>query len=157
SPGYPTQEELGQAEVFGRHVAGRTNGREYIPVEADKPPPLLYRFERFVLGRWFIENIYSRFFKADKKRCNACGVCIEQCPAGNITEGRGRRPVWGRSCLLCFTCEIQCPEEAVKWRLGWTLMRPFTIYNARTAARDRSVVCTRTDPKSWQRLARGEE
>ncbi|UCC61007.1 MAG: EFR1 family ferrodoxin [Dehalococcoidia bacterium] len=157
SPGYPTEEELSQAEEFGRHVAARVEGGEYIMAEADRPPPPIYRFERFALGRWFFRNIYSRLFKADREKCTACGVCIQLCPSGNIVEGRGRRPVWGRNCLLCFTCQVQCPEEAVIWRLGWTLMRPFTIYNARSAARDASVDCSRIDPKSWLRVARGEE
>jgi len=157
SPGHPTEEELGQAEEFGRQVAARVDGGEYVREEADRPPPPVYRFERLALGQWFVRNIYSRMFKADGKKCTACGLCVKLCPAGNIVEGRGRRPVWGRNCLLCYTCETQCPEEAVRWRLGWLLLRPFAIYNARRAARDPSLDHLRIDPRSGSTVARGEE
>jgi len=157
SPGHPTEEELGHAEEFGRRVAASVASGECIQAEVHRPPPPIYRFERFALGRWFVRNIYSRLFKADREKCTACGVCIQLCPSGNIVEGRGRRPVWGRNCLLCFTCEIQCPEEAVTWRVGWMLMRPFNIYNSRNAARDPSLDYVRIDPGTWSRVARGEE
>jgi len=157
SPGHPVDEELTGAETFGREVAAHAAGAEYTRPAFDRPPSFIYWFERFVTGRWLARNLYSRFFKADRKRCTSCGVCIELCPTENIVEGRGRRPVWGRNCMLCLTCESQCPEEAVSSPIGWPLFRPFMIYNTRNASRDPALDHVRIDPKAWSRVARGED
>ncbi len=153
SPGHPTEEELAQSEAFGREVAACVGGKSYFRPEDDRPPSMIYRLERFATGRWFARQVYSRLFRVDKNRCTSCGVCMELCPAGNITEGRGRRPVWGHDCLLCLTCELKCPEEAITSVISWPLFRPFMIYNTRCTARDPSIDHVRVDPKAWSRAA----
>ena len=50
-------------------------------------------------------------------RCNACGVCLEACPVGVVSEG----PIYviDRSrCLECGICAEICPEGAVEPSLG---------------------------------------
>ncbi len=155
SPGHPVEGDLAQSEAFGRGVAACVGGKSYVRPEDDNPPSMIYRLERFLTGRWFARQVYSRLFRVDKNRCTSCGVCMELCPAGNITEGRGRRPVWGRDCLLCLTCELKCPEEAIASPVSWPLFRPFMIYNTRCTARDPSIDHLRVDPKAWSRAASG--
>jgi flavodoxin/Pyruvate/2-oxoacid:ferredoxin oxidoreductase delta subunit len=156
SPGHPVAAELAGAERFGRDVAAHAEGKGYARPENDRPAPFIYRLERFLTGRWFARNVYSRLFRVNKGKCTACGVCIKLCPSGNITEGKGRRPVWGRDCLLCLTCELRCPEEAVTSPASWTLFRPFMIYNTRRAAREPSIDHVRIAPEDWSRVAARE-
>lgn len=136
SPDHPTAEELAQAEAFGREVAAHAAGQPYARPKDDQPPAMIYRLERFLANRWLGGQMYSRLFRVDAKSCNACGLCIELCPTGNITEGKGGRPVWGRNCLLCVTCEMKCPKDAITSPASWPLMRPFMIHNVRRASRD---------------------
>jgi len=149
SPGHPAAAELAGAERFGQDVAAHVGGKGYARPEDDRPAPFIYRLERFLTGRWFASNVFSRLFRVDKGKCNACGVCVRLCPNGNIAESRGGLPVWGRDCLLCLTCELRCPEEAVTSPANWTLFRPFMIYNTRQAAREPSVDHVRIDSKDW--------
>jgi len=135
SPDHPTAEELAQSEAFGREVAAHTAGQPYVRPEDDQLPSIVYRLERFLTNRWLARQVYSRLFRVNAENCNACGLCIELCPTGNITEGKGGSLVWGRNCLLCLTCEMKCPEDAITSPVSWPLFQPFAAYNVRQAAR----------------------
>ncbi len=139
SPDHPTAEELAEAEVFGQKVAARLAGREYTRPKDDEPPAAVYRLERFLVNRWLANQVYTRLFRVKAKECTACGLCMKLCPTGNITERRGGLPVWGRHCLLCLSCEMKCPTEAIVSPVSWPLFQPFTIYNVRQASRDPSL------------------
>lgn len=139
SPDHPTPTELSLAEDFGSQVAGRVAGKPYSLTEEDRPPTLIYRLERFLLNRWFVEQVWSRLIRVDKKSCNACDLCMKICPCANICLDKDGYPVWGRNCLLCQTCELKCPEDAITTPISWPLFRPFMIYNVRRASRDPSL------------------
>jgi len=136
SPDHPTPEELSQAENFGSQVAGNVAGKPYSLTEEDRPPTLVYRLERFFMNRWFVEQVYSRMIKVDKKSCDACGLCMKMCPRANISEDKDGYPVWGRNCLLCLTCELKCPKDAITTPVSWPLIRLLMIYNVRRASSD---------------------
>jgi flavodoxin/ferredoxin len=136
SPDHPTEEELAQAKVFGREVAARFAGKQYVRSKDDPPLPVVYRLERFLTNRWLARKVYSRLFRVDAESCTACGICVELCPTGNIAEGEDGRPVWGRDCLLCLTCEMKCPEDAIASPANWPLFHPFVTCNVRRAVRD---------------------
>lgn len=140
SPDHPTAEELTRSEGFGREVAARIAGQEYTRPKDDHPPAIVYRLERFLVNRWLVKQVYSRLFRVNGEKCTACGgLCIEQCPTGNITKGKEGRPVWGRDCLLCLNCEMLCPEDAITSPVSWPLFRPFIVYNVRQASQDPSL------------------
>ena len=139
SPDHPTAEELAQSEAFGREVAAHAAGQPYARPEDDQPPSMVYRLERFLTNRWLARQVYSRLFRVDAKKCTACGLCTKLCPTGNITEDKGGHPVWGRNCLLCLTCEMKCPQDAITSPVSWLLFQPFIIYNVRQASRDPSL------------------
>ena len=139
SPDHPTAEELAGAEVFGQEVAARAVGQEVARPEDDPPPGAIYRLERFALNRSFVTQVYSRLFRVNKDKCTACGLCIQDCPTGNITENQEGQPDWGRDCLLCLYCEMHCPEEAITSPASWPLFVPFYKYNVGHASRDLSL------------------
>lgn len=139
SPDHPTAEELAQAEAFGREVAAHVAGKPYIRPRDDHPPSMVYRLERFLTSRWVVRQIYSRLFRVDAKSCTACGLCVEVCPVGNIAADKDGRPIWGRNCLGCLTCEMRCPQEAITSPANWPVSRLFTAYNVCQASRDSSL------------------
>jgi NAD-dependent dihydropyrimidine dehydrogenase PreA subunit len=53
------------------------------------------------------------------------------------SRGQGWIPVWERNCLLCLTCEMKCPKDAITTPISW--IRPLMKYNVRHASRDPSL------------------
>jgi flavodoxin/ferredoxin len=139
SPDHPTVEELAQAEEFGGAVAARVAGKEYIEPEYDPSPAAIYRYERFMTNRWLVEQFYSRLFRLDRDKCTKCGLCIQECPTSNMAADSEGYPVWGRECLACLFCEMNCPEEAVTSAVSWPVFLPFMKYNVSAIARDPSL------------------
>ena len=45
--------------------------------------------------------------------CTACGLCLEACPVGVISEGDVYR-IDGGHCLECGRCAEFCPEDAIE-------------------------------------------
>ena len=46
--------------------------------------------------------------------CVQCGICVENCPTGNVVI-EGDRPTFGRTwCSGCSNCVIACPEKCLE-------------------------------------------
>lgn len=121
SPDRPSPSELREASSFGEGVAARVAGQPYARPPDEPRAPLIYRAERMLANRWFVEHFYSRLFRVDPSKCTACGLCMEVCPTANITKDSLGRPQWDRRCVACFSCEMKCPEDAITSALS----RPF--------------------------------
>jgi Pyruvate/2-oxoacid:ferredoxin oxidoreductase delta subunit/flavodoxin len=139
SPDHPMPEELSKAETFGKGIANNAVDKSCSWIDVDQAPTLVYRLERFLLNRWFVEHVYSRLFSVNKKSCNVCGLCMKTCPCANIDQDKDGYPIWGRKCLLCQMCELRCPQDAITSTVSWPIIRPFIFYNVRQASRDSSV------------------
>ena len=113
SPDRPSEHELLEAKTFGEAVAARAAGAPYDRPPLESKPPLIYRLERLLASRWLMEHFYSRLFRVDSSKCTACGLCVDICPTGNITRDPHGFPKWDRRCLVCLSCEMKCPEEAI--------------------------------------------
>jgi len=140
SPKHPTEEEFAQALSFGERMATNLiEKQDYLAMNDKKLVPLIYRLERFLTGRWLIEQIYNRLFYVSTKKCRSCGLCRKLCPTHNIGEDDKRQPTWGRNCLLCLTCEMKCPTGAITSPVSWPLFFPFMSYNVWRASKDSSI------------------
>ncbi len=53
------------------------------------------------------------FWSVDAGLCISCGLCVRQCPAGNIRMSGKGLPVYGEECVYCLRCFNYCPELAV--------------------------------------------
>jgi NAD-dependent dihydropyrimidine dehydrogenase PreA subunit len=136
---HPTAHELSQAESFGREVVACANGNTCTRLKDDQPPSIICRIERFFVNRWLVRHFYSRTFAVNKKDCNMSGVCITLCPVGNTVKGKDGYPAWGSNSLLCMTCEMKCPKDAIASAVDWLLFRPFLRHNVRQAYLDQSI------------------
>lgn len=140
SPNHPTPDELVGATAFGVDVARRAVEGELVEAKEQPKPPLVYRIERGMTSRWLVEQVYSRLFKVDPDRCNACGLCMDVCPTKNIERNKRGHPLWGRNCLYCLSCEMNCPQDAISSAISRPILRmlarPFLRYNVRHWARE---------------------
>ena len=121
SPDRPSETELLEARRFGEVLAERAAGSTHIRLPLEHKPPLIYRLERLLASRWLMQHFHSRLFYVDSDKCTACGLCMEVCPTRNITKDPHGLPLWDSRCLLCLTCEMKCPHEAITSALS----RPF--------------------------------
>lgn len=48
-------------------------------------------------------------------KCTGCETCVNICPASVYEMINGKSvPVRAKDCILCRTCEAQCPEGAIQ-------------------------------------------
>ena len=139
SPHHPQAKEVAQAEIFGREVTAYHASKPYVKPEYDASPAIIYRLERFLINRFMVRQMYSRLLWVHAEKGSACGLCMKLCPTRNISADSEGRPIWGRNCLLCFTCEMKCPLNAINSPITWRLFWPFMVYNTLRASRDPSL------------------
>lgn len=60
----------------------------------------------------YIPEMDKSFWTDDK--CNACRICEQICPNGNIVITEGK-PVWTHRCEQCLACIQWCPQEAIQF------------------------------------------
>lgn len=130
SPGAPSSEELESAEQFGKKLISRYDNQDLEVESFDSSTPAIYGFERMLLARPFAKLMYSKTFGAGKE-CDNCGICIKKCPINNISENAKGKLKWGSDCMLCATCELVCPKDAVHSAFDWMIFAPFMSYNIR--------------------------
>ncbi|WP_413854414.1 EFR1 family ferrodoxin [Candidatus Ruminimicrobium bovinum] len=63
-------------------------------------------------------------FKTDKTKCNACGMCAEICPLGNINIKEF--PEFGNKCIFCLRCVSYCPQQAMSNKILLRTYRAFS-------------------------------
>ncbi|MCL3781881.1 4Fe-4S dicluster domain-containing protein [Prolixibacteraceae bacterium JC049] len=51
----------------------------------------------------------------DSEICTNCGICIDACPALNITEQSSKAFI-GANCVQCMTCIHWCPHVAIHFK-----------------------------------------
>lgn len=61
----------------------------------------------------------------DRERCSACGTCEDICP-GDVIAMVDERPelAYPDECFHCGACLLDCPEEAISYRIPLPMMLP---------------------------------
>lgn len=49
------------------------------------------------------------------EECNKCGICLRNCPKGNITLEDGRA-FFHSNCMMCTRCIHLCPVNAIRYK-----------------------------------------
>ncbi len=77
-----------------------------------------------LVGRFFLSKL---FFASG--RCNGCGVCARNCPAGAIRMWGKKepRPYWTFSCESCMRCMNFCPQNAIEAGHSWAVLLYFVV------------------------------
>jgi ferredoxin/flavodoxin len=76
-------------------------------------------FQRILMG--CVAHITPFFFRiagkdyAVNESCTHCGLCMKNCPAGNIVE-KGGKISFKMSCNFCMRCIYSCPKSAIHLR-----------------------------------------
>lgn len=75
--------------------------------------------------RIFLSKISSNTFKnmmprlskniTSTKECTKCGLCLRNCPRGNITFEDGHA-IFHSKCILCLRCIYICPINAIRYK-----------------------------------------
>lgn len=128
SPDSPTEAELSSAEEFGKRIVTRFTDPDPDVEPFDPPTPIMYGIERMLVARPYAKFMYSKTFRADSN-CDNCGICIKKCPVNNITEMKNGKLKWHSKCILCASCELSCPKDAIHSAFDWMIFAPFMTYN----------------------------
>jgi ferredoxin len=128
SPGSPSVRELDSAEEFGKALISRYDEQNPLVESFDPSTPAMYSVERMLVARPFAKLMYSKAFRAGKE-CDSCGICIKKCPIDNISAKKNGKPKWNTNCMLCASCELVCPKDAVHSAFDWMIFAPFMNYN----------------------------
>jgi ferredoxin len=66
---------------------------------------------------WGVETSIARanyLARIDGAKCTGCGICMERCQVGAISEAEGKYEVNRLRCIGCGLCSSACPAEAVE-------------------------------------------
>jgi len=111
--GHPTEEELQEAQRFGRDLPGRLE--KILCGDMSQLPRFKRQYGKFFRLSLILKPPLMRFIFPKKnvleEKCTACGLCVQKCPVGNI-ELRPL-PQFGKKCIYCYFCERVCPEGAI--------------------------------------------
>jgi ferredoxin len=69
------------------------------------------------ITEWGIENSIARanyISSIDDSRCTGCGICVERCQVGAVSEEGGKYAVNRERCIGCGLCVSTCPGEAIE-------------------------------------------
>lgn len=76
------------------------------------------------LGYYFVGRFFLAKTLVATSRCDACKLCVKNCPVEAIQWKRGR-PFWTWRCESCMRCANICPERAIETAHSFTA---FVIY-----------------------------
>lgn len=68
-----------------------------------------------------VEPFAARLFGLElhaKKSCIQCGLCVRECPVGNIRMDDKGKIKFGFKCTMCMRCIYKCPTQSITPRLS---------------------------------------
>ncbi len=137
SPGHPNSDDLAMAQKFGYDMGAAASAKLW--PESSISPPLIYHFEQMMLSRNLVRGYHQKQFKLDKEKCIKCNICINGCPMHNLSPNNDGFPSWEKKCIMCLSCELHCPKEAIKSPMSASMMNPIMNYNVKKIMKDPEI------------------
>ncbi len=53
-------------------------------------------------------------FSLSDEKCQACAICVKNCPVGALTLNDDKIDFDGEKCIYCRNCEEICPLDAIR-------------------------------------------
>lgn len=81
----------------------------------------IYNLASFFVGIQKIGgNVNSFLYKVERDKCVDCGLCVKNCPHGNIYRKNGKIK-FHHHCDMCMRCSFFCPTNAIRigFLQGW--------------------------------------
>ena len=74
-------------------------------------------------------SINNLFYKVDKSKCIKCGICVNNCQMKNISFNKKGDIKFHHHCLMCMSCTLNCPKDAIKMGLfnSWRVNKPYNF------------------------------
>jgi flavodoxin/NAD-dependent dihydropyrimidine dehydrogenase PreA subunit len=74
-------------------------------------------------------KINSKFYRVNKKKCNNCLKCVNNCPFHNIHINNKGHIVFSNNCKMCMRCSFSCPNNAITIGLfnNWKVNGPYNF------------------------------
>ncbi len=118
-PGRPGEEDLTLARDFARAIVTNTAAGYTAPLSGEwsdllKPGCSFYHLVSFIAKPPLVRILLPKPTLV-ASRCNMCGLCARECPAGCISSEE--EPVPGSACIRCYRCLTVCPKTA--FRVSW--------------------------------------
>ena len=92
----------------------RAAGKKVVLLDADVECPNDY----LLLGKKLtrpVAKVFAEFPKLDKKKCQKCGLCAQNCRSNAIFQAPGKYPIFLHElCSGCGLCWHLCPYQAIK-------------------------------------------
>lgn len=127
----PNDEDLEDARVFARAVAGHATAGQKKPIHGKssnslKPGWSFYHLVSFIAKPPLLRILLPKPSHVPSL-CKQCGLCVRECPMSCISFKQN--PESGNTCIRCFRCLTACPEKAfhVSWRYGNLVI--WVLYN----------------------------
>lgn len=75
---------------------------------------------RILLGKAMSNGFYKMMPRlsanlTSSENCTKCGLCLRNCPKGNITIEEGRA-IFHSNCIMCARCIHVCPFNAIRYK-----------------------------------------
>lgn len=97
---------LKESAVFAQMIA---SGEESYNTKDNGSSFVSFLSRNTVLPWIFMRLLFK--LEVDSVKCNNCGLCIKNCPSGNIKAGKF--PLHKGRCEFCMRCAAYCPNRSV--------------------------------------------
>lgn len=106
----PDEEQLAEAERFGKEMIGKRNG-EAIALE---PVSRGTRMKAQLLANSRIRNLYFPRVRLKIPACTGYGSCLSRCLYNGLDREEGQKiPFYVDTCEQCMECISWCPRDAI--------------------------------------------
>ncbi|MCP4116060.1 MAG: hypothetical protein GY737_11770 [Desulfobacteraceae bacterium] len=117
-PGRPNDEELKQAEAFGRAMAANMMNGAPLPDHYKVDPDSGGGFYD-IIGPCLnhAKKITTPLPKNDSEKCDLCGICVNECPTGSISI-KDKTVRFQDTCIVCYRCWNVCPKNSISMKFS---------------------------------------